>query len=308
MFSSAKINPKEPRGTILLWLRAGVAGYTRRRIENGLAISCETDDRVGKPHQQWTGNEPRPTRPWVVAHRGANREAPENTRAALDRALQCPLDGIEFDVQLTRDGVPVLYHDRTLARIDGGRKRIADHTYKALEKKDWGGWFSNEFAGEKILSLEQALERYAGRIRLLIEIKSRTRDRLSGRSGELTRCVLNLLTKHIPHDSREQVFILSFDPGVLDLAHGEDPDWRYVLNLSRANTACPDFVWARCTAIRRLTSSFVVQAHRMQQRVMTYACNIPAQVRKALELEVDVIMSDRPAWLAERLQRGIDAS
>ena len=56
-------------------------------------------------------------RPWIVAHRGAGREAPENTRAAFDAALAHGVAGLEFDVQLSRDGVPVIYHDRTLARI-----------------------------------------------------------------------------------------------------------------------------------------------------------------------------------------------
>ena len=53
---------------------------------------------------------------WVIAHRGAPRHYPDNTLAGFDRALRFPCDGIEFDVQLSRDGVPVVYHDRTLAR------------------------------------------------------------------------------------------------------------------------------------------------------------------------------------------------
>jgi glycerophosphoryl diester phosphodiesterase len=190
------------------------------------------DDTVSGTYGDGERDDARDRLPWLVAHRGAMREAPENTRAAFDRALSYGPDGVEFDVQLTRDGVPVLYHDRTLARIEGGRKRISDYTYSFLRRKDWGGWFSRAFAGEPILSLEEALQIYGARTRLFIEIKSRARDRLSGGSDTLTRRVLDLLARHIPTAARGDVFILSFDPEVLDLAYREDADWRYVLNVS----------------------------------------------------------------------------
>ncbi|MFQ5511369.1 MAG: glycerophosphodiester phosphodiesterase [Candidatus Krumholzibacteriia bacterium] len=236
------------------------------------------------------------------------REAPENTRAAFDRALSGPLDGIELDVQLTRDGVPVLHHDRTLARVGGGRKRIADHSYSMLRQKDWGGWFSEAFAGEKILSLEEALQRYGTRTRLLIEIKSRTRDRVGGRSAELTKRVLDLLEDNIPEEKRSNIFVLSFDPEVLALARRQSPGWRYVLNLSGprpgldAHTS--QFLAARCLAVRKLDRAFVEETRGAGQLVMTYSCNVPAQVRKAVGLGADVVMSDRPGWLARHLQRG----
>ena len=59
-------------------------------------------------------------RPFSIAHRGASSTHPENTRASFDEALRAPIDGIEFDVQPSRDGVPVLYHDRTLRKLGGG--------------------------------------------------------------------------------------------------------------------------------------------------------------------------------------------
>ncbi len=270
------------------------------------------DDAVNEPYRD--GERDGARRPWLVAHRGAMREAPENTRAAFDRALSYEPDGVEFDVQLTRDGVPVLYHDRTLARIEGGRKRISDYTYSMLRRKDWGGWFSRAFAGEPILSLEEALQIYGARTRLLIEIKSRERDRLSGASDTLTRRVLDLLARHIPAAARGDVFILSFDAEVLDLAHREDAGWRYVLNVTNPRARlrrAPHqwcFLYARCIAVRKLGRSFVEKTHDAGQRVMTYACNIPAQVNKALALGVDVIMSDRPGWLVQRFRRGTDDS
>ena len=65
----------------------------------------------------------------IFAHRGANKEAAENTRTAFEKALRYPIDGIETDVQLSRDEVPVLWHDRFLDKIGLPGKRIDDFDF-----------------------------------------------------------------------------------------------------------------------------------------------------------------------------------
>jgi glycerophosphoryl diester phosphodiesterase len=70
----------------------------------------------------------------IIAHRGASAEAPENTLAAFRRALALGVDGLELDVRVTRDGVPVVYHDATLARLTGRRGRIVQLTLGALRE------------------------------------------------------------------------------------------------------------------------------------------------------------------------------
>lgn len=70
--------------------------------------------------------------PLVIAHRGASAEKPENTLAAFQRALDLQVDGIELDVQLTRDGVPVVFHDATLRRLTGRPGRLANKTWAEL--------------------------------------------------------------------------------------------------------------------------------------------------------------------------------
>jgi len=69
----------------------------------------------------------------VFAHRGANREAAENTRSAFNKALEYAIDGIETDVQLSRDGVAVLWHDRFLDKIGHPDKHIDDFDYSQLQ-------------------------------------------------------------------------------------------------------------------------------------------------------------------------------
>jgi len=86
-----------------------------------------------------------------IAHRGANREAAENTRAAFDKALEYAIDGIETDVQLSRDGIPVLWHDPFLDKLDYAGKRIDDFDLEQLEQIDFSGYFSSETVPEGVV-------------------------------------------------------------------------------------------------------------------------------------------------------------
>ncbi|MCR5099929.1 MAG: hypothetical protein K6B41_01085, partial [Butyrivibrio sp.] len=109
----------------------------------------------------------------VIAHRGYCGEYPENTMASFNGALDIGADFIETDVQMTADGVLVLYHDDTLTRITGDEGAIADYTYEELLQKDFGSWFDTSFAGEKIPKLEELLELIAGTedTRIYLELK-----------------------------------------------------------------------------------------------------------------------------------------
>ena len=242
------------------------------------------------------------TDPWIVAHRGGLRDAPENTRAAFDNALAHDVDGIELDVQLTRDGVIVLYHDGDLRKIASDRRRVSDHTYDELDRFDWGRWHGEEFNAEPLMTLEQVLKLYAPRTRVMIEIKSFKHDRRGGRSAELTRRVIEALHRHVVPGRAENIFVLSFDPDVLTLAWDNDRDRHYVLNSfnprsrMKKDSVDPDCLYAYGAPIARITRAFVEFAHERHKYVMTWACNTARQVRKALEAGVDVIMTDRPAW------------
>ena len=120
---------------------------------------------------------------WVIAHRGASQDCPENTTAAFDEALHQGCDGIELDLQLSRDGIPVVYHDKTLEKAGGGRKRVDQLELHDLERLDAGSWLDKKFRGQHIPILEEVLERYGRRTRLLLEIK--TREGAAGRARHI---------------------------------------------------------------------------------------------------------------------------
>ncbi len=108
-----------------------------------------------------------------VAHRGWSGKAPENTLAAIKMALQLEqVKAVEIDVQLSRDGVPVVIHDFTLHRTTDGKGWVKDQTFEVLRKLDAGSWFSDAYKGQRIPSLEEVLELVKGRCYLNIELKT----------------------------------------------------------------------------------------------------------------------------------------
>jgi len=108
-----------------------------------------------------------------VAHRGWSGRAPENTLAAIELALSEPyVSMIEIDVQLSKDHIPVVIHDYKLNRTTNGKGLVKDHTAAELAKLDAGSWYSRQYAGERIPTLEQVLQAAAGKCRLNIELKT----------------------------------------------------------------------------------------------------------------------------------------
>lgn len=93
----------------------------------------------------------------IIAHRGASKFAPENTLAAFKLAEKMGADGIELDIHLTKDQIPVIIHDEDIKRTTNGRGFVQKYTYKELQQFDAGSWFSERFSDERILSLEEFL-------------------------------------------------------------------------------------------------------------------------------------------------------
>ncbi|HQB01654.1 MAG TPA: glycerophosphodiester phosphodiesterase family protein [Candidatus Hydrogenedentes bacterium] len=111
-------------------------------------------------------------RPQIIAHRGASAYAPENTRSAFLKAIELGADWFELDVQLTRDGAMAVFHDRDVSRFAVKHIPIYDLTMSDLRSLDVGSWFSEEYAHERVITLEEALELASGKIGVYIELKS----------------------------------------------------------------------------------------------------------------------------------------
>lgn len=108
-------------------------------------VSGEHGEQIGGP-------------PWILGHRGAPREAPENTLSSLRRALELGLDGMEYDVHACASGEPLLIHDETLERTTNLCGPVAELPLSELVHADAGGWFAKRFSGEPLPLLEEALD------------------------------------------------------------------------------------------------------------------------------------------------------
>lgn len=135
---------------------------------------------------------------WIIAHRGASKEAPENTLPAFERAMALGADMIEIDVQLSKDGEIMVFHDRGLKRTTNGEGPVSEFSLETLKTLDAGSWFSPEFEGVKIPTLEEVLQLTQGRIMLNIEVK---KNGLSKRDPYVEKKILKLLGEYdmLPH-------------------------------------------------------------------------------------------------------------
>ncbi len=250
----------------------------------------------------------KPQRPvWVIGHRGASREFPENTLIAFDQALRRGADGVECDLQLSRDGVPVVYHDRTLTRAGGGRRRVARMDLAQLKRLDPGARIDARFRGQHIPTLERLLNRYAGRTRLLLEIKMREGRTGRKRHHELARAVARAVSRR--RDGRKTM-ILCFDTEVLEVCEDQAPRVPRVLNLKPPRTLTRTLskrlpsLYAVSADVRRLTPAFGAARADHGTPLLVYTCNTPRRVQQALAAGATGIMSDRPGWLARYLDDG----
>ncbi len=106
------------------------------------------------------------------AHRGASSYAPENTMSSFKKAFQLGSNGIELDLQKTKDGKLVIFHDKEIDKKSNGTGKISDYTYNELLELDFGSWFGKEFKNEKIVLFEDFMKSVSDKnLILAIELK-----------------------------------------------------------------------------------------------------------------------------------------
>ncbi len=228
----------------------------------------------------------------VFAHRGANREALENSRSAFDKALGYAIDGIETDVQLSRDEVAVLWHDRFLNKIGLDGKRIDDFDYRELK-----ALIHPESDGEGIMTLQDFLAAYRTRCRLLIEIKNRDWEAVSRHQLKI-RQTLNM----IGQNPDQSIVVSSFNLPSLAYAHQYNPAFPLVYNFeddqtvadARALLSTHAFLHGLCVPIQNLDREMVDLLREQGKCVAVYTCNSDAEITTALQLGVDILISDVP--------------
>ncbi|HET6584443.1 MAG TPA: glycerophosphodiester phosphodiesterase family protein [Nannocystaceae bacterium] len=235
--------------------------------------------------------------PRIVAHRGASGVAPENTMAAFAEALRAGADAIELDLQLTRDGVPVVYHDRTLAKI-GARGSIRTRTLAELRALDFGRWFAPRFTGERIPTLADVIARFADRLELWLELKP------DGEPPSRVRALVEAVVAEV----RGRARVLCFDARVLRVVARVAPELARVRNIDvrpRDGELARELAGAGalCLPARLVDAALARAVHARGCELFVYRCDTPRNLTRALRASVDGIIGDRPDWLRAELAR-----
>lgn len=158
--------------------------------------------------------------PKIIGHRGAAAYAPENTLEGIHTAADMGIEWVELDVKLTKDFVPILFHDDTLERTtNGGDRPVAQCTYDDIKQLEAGSWFGESFAGIKIPTLEEALDVLIERgLGLNMEIKP-----CPGREKETAEVALDILSQF--WDDHDRLLISSFSHVSMETALDMANDW-----------------------------------------------------------------------------------
>jgi glycerophosphoryl diester phosphodiesterase len=233
----------------------------------------------------------------IFAHRGANRGAAENTRTAFDLALDDDINGMETDVQMSRDGVAVLWHDRFLNKVGLPGKHIDDFTYAELRAMNFAAHFDAHAPTESVMRLKDFIERYRSRTRLLLEIKNRDWEAVARHELKVQQTLALAGMR-----DGDEILISSFHLGSLVYAHQCAPNFPLVYNMEPEHTvedartvlAEQTFLYGFCLPISRLDSGIVALLRSHNKIIAVYTCNSEAEIRQALDLEVDILISDVP--------------
>lgn len=238
---------------------------------------------------------PRPLWPYprIVAHRGGGLLAPENTLAGIRLARNLGFVGVEFDVKLTADGIPVLMHDDTLERTTDGSGAVAQTSYKEIARLDAGGWFGNEFSGEPVPSFAaaSALCREAG-VWANVEIKP-----CPGRERETGEAVARM-AKLLWTGSQPLPLLSSFSALALEAAAVKSPELpRALLVVEVPVNWQAQMQRLQCVSLhashRYLNAALVKAVHDAGYGVLAYTVNDSELALVLLDWELDALVTDQ---------------
>ncbi|MCB9984033.1 MAG: glycerophosphoryl diester phosphodiesterase [Rhodospirillales bacterium] len=239
--------------------------------------------------------------PQIIGHRGCAAYAPENTLEGLHTAADMGVEWVEFDVKLTKDQVPILFHDEDLERTTNGSGAVKDFTLTELKELDAGSWFSDGFFGVCIPTLEQAVDVLIERdLGVNVEIKP-----CPGREKETAEVVLDVLSGI--WDDHERLLISSFQHVCLETALDMAADWHrgFLLPEEWPENWQELAEYLQVSSVnldgRTCTREQVEQALELEKPVLAYTINDPDRARFLQSWGVDGFFTDAPDALQDGL-------
>ncbi|HUS81419.1 MAG TPA: glycerophosphodiester phosphodiesterase family protein [Armatimonadota bacterium] len=239
-------------------------------------------------------------RPMVCAHRGRSGVYPENTMAAFEAAIELGVDFIECDVHRTSDGRIVVIHDHDVKRTTDGEGPVSEMTFEQVRSLDAGSWKAARFAGERIPTLAEVLERIAPRCVVDIEIKQR------GIAGQVASQVTEA-------GAVRQTTVVSFDLSDLADAKVASPELSCGLitsgptedTVGAAHGLISSALGAGCNFITchhpAVTETLVRECHVAGLVLMAWTMDEPDDIRRMIDMQVDALVSNYPDRVLELL-------
>lgn len=250
----------------------------------------------------------------VIAHRGSSGVAPENTLAAVQKAIEQRANWFEIDIQRTADGELVLMHDRDLRRTTNVEEvfperqlaPVGTFTLVELQKLDAGSWYGPEFAGESVPTLEQLIDLIGQRIGFLLEVKDpalypgieqQIADELRGAGGYLNAALAGdrLVVQSFDHASMRRMDEVAPEIPVGLLTGVRLTTAELAVAAGYAEQINPSF--------RAVDRAYVDEVHSLDMTMSVYTVNTGRDMRAMLDLGVDGIITDYPAVLLDLLSR-----
>ncbi len=230
----------------------------------------------------------------IIAHRGASAYAPENTLASFNKAWSMGARMVEFDVMLSADGEPFVFHDDNLRRTTNGCGEFGQMNADYIRSLDAGSWFSEQFAGEKIPSLLTALQWVLSRdIYANIEIKP-----YPGTTEQTTVAVLTHLNRYWPH-GKPFPLVSSFERKALTLCRSLSPEiplgflmheWQEDWLTEARKLSCYSIHLNAKIATKARVQAIKAEGYL----VYVYTVNRQRLAHKLFGLGVDAVFSDYP--------------
>ncbi|MFT9596767.1 glycerophosphodiester phosphodiesterase [Mesobacillus sp.] len=238
----------------------------------------------------------------TVAHRGAAGYAPENTIAAFDKGLEMKADYIEIDVQRSKDGELVVIHDTTVDRTTDGTGRVGALTLVELRSLDAGSFKGEQFAGEKIPTFEEVLDRYHGKIGILIELKA---PQLY--PGIEEAVAEELKERNLDKPQNEKIIIQSFNFKSMEKMDVLLPNVPMgVLTSSKLHTtdiALQEFAkYADFfnPSYGLVSKELVDKVHSLGMQIQSWTVRSPETAQFLIDMKVDGIITDYPDYVDPR--------
>ncbi|WP_052343653.1 glycerophosphodiester phosphodiesterase [Bacillus massiliigorillae] len=233
-------------------------------------------------------------KPLIIAHRGAAGSYPENTHSAFQAALDLQADMLEFDIQLTKDNQFAVIHDETVDRTTNGKGLVREFTIEELKQLDAGSWKHPSFAGERIPAFTEMFEQYNSKVQMLIEVKH---------IFDIDKVAM-LLVDFLRKKPHEHIIIQSFNSEFIKVFHQLLPNIPVgVLIKQQMNGITKKQVEDHASyasyinpRITNSSSQLLNTIHNQNAHCFIWTIRNEQQMKKALAINPDGIVTDYPEW------------